>query len=184
MKNVDIEKVLVSNKISFGEKSCKYFVGYLYNDNKVKLLHIMLPKTSAYVKSYDGQTKWMYFLIEDDDLLKKYSKYSIWDKFSTDIKKEFDSELFYNKEFLKTKIKSHGDDFDDKEISKVDFNHTCLAVINFDSALKKDGNCYPQLFLKECNYIEKKVVWHIHDSFSYFSSPTSLMSLMKNRLKL
>ena len=50
MKNVDIEKVLVSSKISFGEKSCKYFFGYLYNDNKVKLLHIMLPKTSTYVK--------------------------------------------------------------------------------------------------------------------------------------
>ena len=31
----------------------------------------MLPKTSAYVKSYDGLTKWMYFLIEDDDLLKQ-----------------------------------------------------------------------------------------------------------------
>ena len=30
----------------------------------------MLPKTSAYVKIYDGQTKRMYFLIEDDDLLK------------------------------------------------------------------------------------------------------------------
>ena len=28
----------------------------------------MLPKTSAYVKSYDGQTTWMYFLIEDGDL--------------------------------------------------------------------------------------------------------------------
>ena len=32
----------------------------------------MLPKTSAYVKSYDGQTKWMYVLIEDDELLGKY----------------------------------------------------------------------------------------------------------------
>ena len=31
----------------------------------------MLPKTSASVKSYDGQTKCVYFLIEDDDLLKK-----------------------------------------------------------------------------------------------------------------
>ena len=29
----------------------------------------MLPKTSAFVKSYDGQTKWMYFFIKDDDLL-------------------------------------------------------------------------------------------------------------------
>ena len=33
----------------------------------------MLPKTSTYVKSYDGQTKWMYFFIEDDDILKKYN---------------------------------------------------------------------------------------------------------------
>ena len=55
--DVDIEKVLVSNRISFGEKNYKYFIGYLYNGNKVKPLNIMLPKTSAYVKSYDGQTK-------------------------------------------------------------------------------------------------------------------------------
>ena len=45
----------------------------------------MLPKTSAYVKSYYGQTKWMYFLIEDDELLEKYN--TIWDKVSADIKK-------------------------------------------------------------------------------------------------
>ena len=44
-----------------------YFIGYLYNNHKVKPLNIMLPKTSANVKSCDGQTKWMYFLIEDDD---------------------------------------------------------------------------------------------------------------------
>ena len=27
-KDVDIEKVLISNKISFGEKNNKYFIGY------------------------------------------------------------------------------------------------------------------------------------------------------------
>ena len=61
LKDVDIEKVLVFNKISFDEINYKYFIGYLYNYNKVKPLHIMLPKTSALVKIYDGQTKWMYF---------------------------------------------------------------------------------------------------------------------------
>ena len=66
-KNEDIEKVLVSDKISFGEKNYKDFIGYLYDNHKVKPLHIMLPKTTAYVKSYDVQTKWIYFLIEDDD---------------------------------------------------------------------------------------------------------------------
>ena len=46
----------------------------------------MLPKTSACVKSYEGQTKLMYFLIEDDNLLEKYS--NIWDKVSAIIKKK------------------------------------------------------------------------------------------------
>ena len=44
---------------------------------------------------------------------------------------------------MKTKIKSDGDevtDFFDNEIPKVDSNHTCLAVIILDSALKKDEN--------------------------------------------
>ena len=63
LKDVGIEKVLVSYKISFGQKKYKYFVGYLYDDNNIKQLNIMFPKTSAYVKSYDGQTKWMHFLI-------------------------------------------------------------------------------------------------------------------------
>ena len=43
-RDVDIEKVLVSKKISFGEKNYKYFIGYLYNGNKVKPLNIMLSK--------------------------------------------------------------------------------------------------------------------------------------------
>ena len=37
-------------------------------------------------------------------------------------------------------MKSHGDEvtnFYDKEIPKLDSNHTCLAVISLDSALKK-----------------------------------------------
>ena len=101
----------------------------------------MLPKTSTYVKSYDDQTKWMYFLIEDDDLLGKYN--IIWDKVSADIKKEFDSEPVYNKYFLKTKIKSYSDeatDFHDKEIPKVGSTRICLAVINLDPVLQKDEN--------------------------------------------
>ena len=52
-KYVDIKNALVSNKISSNEKNYKYFIGYLNNDHKVKSLHIILPKTSAYVKSYD-----------------------------------------------------------------------------------------------------------------------------------
>ena len=131
----------------------------------------MLLKTSAYVKSYYGQTKWMYLLTEDDDLLEKYN--TIWDKVSANIKKEFDNEPVYNKEYLKRKRKSHVDevrDFYDKEIPKVDSNHTCLVVISLDFVLNKDQSCYLQVFLNECKYIEKNVVRHIHDNLSDFSS--------------
>ena len=32
LKNVDTEKLLVSNKTTFGEKNYKCFTGYFYND--------------------------------------------------------------------------------------------------------------------------------------------------------
>ena len=74
---------------------------------------------------------------------------------------------------MKTKIKSHSDkntDFCDKKIPKVGSNHTCLAIIDLDSALKEDNNYYPHLFSKECKYIEKKVVRNINNNLSDFSS--------------
>ena len=73
---------------------------------------------------------------------------------------------------MRTKIKYYGDevtDFYDKEIPKVDSNRTRLAVISLHSPLNKD---YPQVFLKECKYIEKKVIRDIC---------MILMILMKNR---
>ena len=98
----------------------------------------MLPKTTVYVKIYDGQAKGMYFLIEVDDVLENYN--TIWDKVSVDIKKGFDGEPVYYKNYSKTKVKCHGDEVKNlchKKISRLDFNHTCLAVITLDSALKK-----------------------------------------------
>ena len=74
------------------------------------------------------------------------------------LKKEFDSQPVYNKNFLKTETKSYGyevTDFHDKEILKVDSNCTCLVVISLDSIVKRDENYYPQVFLKECKYIGK-----------------------------
>ena len=74
---------------------------------------------------------------EDDDLLEKCN--TSWDKVSANIKKEFDSEPVYNKNCLKTNIKSHGNevtDYYNKKIPELDSNHTCLAVISLESALK------------------------------------------------
>ena len=51
----------------------------------MKSLHIVLPKTSTYIKRYDGQTKLMYSLIENNNLLEKYK--TIWDKVGANMKK-------------------------------------------------------------------------------------------------
>ena len=56
----------------------------------------MLSKESVYVNSYDGQIKWMYFLIEDE-LLEKYN--TTWDKFNADIKKNLIESLSTIKNF-------------------------------------------------------------------------------------
>ena len=42
-----IEKVLASNKNYLGEKNYKYFIGSLYNNIKVKSIHIMLPEVDS-----------------------------------------------------------------------------------------------------------------------------------------
>ena len=128
--------MLLPNKISVGEKNYKYSVDYLYN-NQVKPLRIMLP--SAYAISYDGQSKWMYFLIEDDVLLEKYN----WVKSVVTSKKNLITSLSKINFFLKTKIKSHGDKVTDF-YNKIIPNYICVAVISMDSALKKDGNHYQQ----------------------------------------
>ena len=62
--------------------------------------------------------------------------------------------------FLKIKIKTCGDeatDFHDNEMSKVDSNHTCLAVVSSDPVLKKDvKNYYPQMFFQKIQLHRKR----------------------------
>ena len=67
-------KCIISKKVSSAEKIYKYFFGYLYNDHKVKPLHIMLSKTRFMLKvmmhKLNGCISW------DDDLLEKQDYHS------------------------------------------------------------------------------------------------------------
>ena len=80
----------------------------------------------------------MYFLIENDDLLRKYN--TICDKVISDIRKILIASLSTTKKILETKIKYLNDEatnFHNKEISEACFDYTCFAVISADSSLKK-----------------------------------------------
>ena len=68
----------------------------------------------------------MYFLIEDDDLLKNVILFEI--KPALILKENSIANLSALKKLLKTKIKSYGDEatvFHDKEIRKTGSNHIC-----------------------------------------------------------
>ena len=97
MGYVDIVKIRVCSMVPSGKKNYKYFIGYKDDDYKIELLRIMLPKASTYVKSYDGETKWINFFIKDDNLLKSYN--DIWNKVCNSIIKELDCKPVYNKIF-------------------------------------------------------------------------------------
>ena len=56
LEDVDIDNILISNKISSGEKSYKYLIGCMDDDYKfykIKPFSITLSKSNAYVKYYD-----------------------------------------------------------------------------------------------------------------------------------
>ena len=78
--NIDINKIVVSNKVPLGKKDFKYFIGY--KDAKIRPLCTFLLKMSAYNSDF-GEIKYMSFLTKDDELLEKYNE--IWEKVSKSI---------------------------------------------------------------------------------------------------
>ena len=71
-KNIDINKIVSSNKVSFGKKGFTYFIGYK-DDINIRPLCIFLPKMSTYRKDFD-ETKYITFFKKDDELLEKYNE--------------------------------------------------------------------------------------------------------------
>ena len=92
----DINKIIVSNKFSFGKEDFKYFIAYKDN-KKNKPLCIFFPETNAYRIDLD-ETECMSFLMKDKAFLEIYNE--IWEKVSNKIKK-INCELIYNKKYLK-----------------------------------------------------------------------------------
>ena len=83
-------------------------------------------------------------------------------KVNNSIEKELDYEPIYNKIILKIKVRSYGDDdkeFNARKKPDAGSNYIWWSVILIDSVLEKDENCYPEVTLKECKYIEKEKKW-------------------------
>ena len=97
IKNIDFNKIVVFNKVSFGKIGFEYFIGYK-NTKTIRHSCIFLPKIIAYRKDFDD-TKFMSFLIKAGELLEMYNE--IWGKVKDSLKREFDNKPEYNEKYLK-----------------------------------------------------------------------------------
>ena len=115
----------------------------------------------GYAKCFDkNQSDVMSFKVINQEVLKKYTK--IWEKISSLIGKEFDSEPVSgdNNKYINTKIKSYGDkinaNFQGKEIPKENASYKSLSLTMTDSVIRLNKRYYSQALLGECKYEIKK----------------------------
>ena len=105
IQHIDINKMTVSNKVFSDKKGYKYFKKLAKRMlKKNRPLCIFVSEITAYRKDFD-ETKYMSFLIKDDELFEKYNE--ICEKVKNSFKEELDSKPVYNEKDLKAKIKSY-----------------------------------------------------------------------------
>ena len=114
---------------------------------------------NTFAKYFDQNNKYINILVNDKEVLKKYSE--IWNKIKSLIKREFNSESVYNDKYIKTKIKIYNKrvykHFQHNKIPKDNKYCVCLSVILLDSIFVNwDKEYYPQVLLEECKYAIKK----------------------------
>ena len=159
INKVDIEEIVLSHKKSHSKDSFKYFTGCRHKGNAFPSpLCVKLPQMNAYAKYFNKNNKYINLLVNDKEILNKYSE--IWNKIKSLIKKEFNSEPMNNDKYIKTKLKIINNkvytNFQHNEISQDNEYCTCLSVLLLDFILVNlDKSVYPQIFLEECKYATK-----------------------------
>ena len=129
MKKIDVHKILLSKKESYGTKNLfKYFIGY--NDNGViiicdndviTMLCVRLPEMTVYARKFDKNAT-ISFTFNGKQLLKNYNK--VWEKVEKLMKIDFENKSVYSDDdkYIKAKIKIYAGsmitNFHNKELLK------------------------------------------------------------------
>ena len=75
---VNTNKIEVSDKLKHSDDGFKYSIDYLYENDVIRPLFIILPQMSGYIKYFDNGGKNMSLKVEDESLYLKYAE--IWNK--------------------------------------------------------------------------------------------------------
>ena len=129
---VNVNQIVTSDKFKHSDDALKYFIDYKEGEI-VKLLCIIYPQVSGYIKYFEIGGKNMSFMIKNDDVLDKNNE--IWDKIKEKLNIKFHCIPAYDEKYIKAKVR----EFD--------------GVIKTMRMEKKN---YPQLYLEECKYKMEK----------------------------
>ena len=101
--SVNTKHIVTSDKFKHTDEGFKYFIGY-QEDEIVKLLCIILPQMSGYIKYFENGGKSISFIVKDDDMLDKYNE--IWDKIKEKLNIKFNSMPVYDQTYIKAKVRA------------------------------------------------------------------------------
>ena len=142
LKEVEVDKIIVSNKIKRNNETSKIFIDYMDDiSGIVTPICIILPQMSSWIKYFENGGNNLSFKIEDDSVYLKYNE--IWNKIKELLGGlKLYSEPIHDENYIKTKVKTFSKIvkalFDRGKIPKERIEYACIACISLDSVLKVD----------------------------------------------
>ena len=158
LDSIDLNKIVVSNKSKINDTTYKYSCGYLNNDT-IQPLCVILPQMNGYIKYFDDGGKNMSFVMDDEEIYKKYNK--IWEVVRKLLKVKFTVSPIQDDKYIIAKLKIFNrinrTTFTDNAIPIERNHYICIPAIDIDSVLNIDNKrAYPQPYLEQCKYKLKK----------------------------
>ena len=101
---IDINKIVVSNKIKGNNERSKYFIGHMDNIGETTPLCTVLPQMTGYIKYFENGVTNLSFKIDDHSAYIKYNQ--IWNKIKELLGVKLYSEPIYDDSYIKTKVKT------------------------------------------------------------------------------
>ena len=160
--DVDVNKILVSKKESYGTKnSFKYVIGY-NDDDGIRPLCVKLLQITIFAGKFDENAT-ISFRANNKHVSKNYNKIlKIVEKL---MRIDFESKPVYDDEdddkCIKTKIKIYAGstitNFLHKKMPKEKAPCKCLSIIMLDFVIKANKKYYPQTRLEKCKYVQEKI---------------------------
>ena len=158
--DVDVNKILVSKKESYGTKSSfKYVIGY-NDDDGIRPLCVKLPQMTVFARKFDENAT-ISFRANNKQVSKNYHKIlKIVEKL---MRIGFESQPVSDDDdkCIKIKIKIYAGsmitNFLHKKMPKQKAPCKCSSIIMLDFVIKANKKYYPQTLLEKCKYVQEKI---------------------------